>query len=411
LTWKSIVEYAKALRKFYLAASKKDKTGILNEFGRVTGYHRKSAVRLLLHPPAGRGCRRGRPPKYDRELVRPLVKLWEASDCAGSKRLQPFLPFLLASLEDHEELQLDQETKEKLLSLSAATIDRLLKPFRQRPLRRPFSQAQSLTSIKALVPIRTFGDWREVKPGSLQADLVFHCGESLEGFHLTTLVAIDVSTGWTECEPIWGKGQQRVGSGVHHVREHLPFAVRELHTDNGGEFLNEVLYTWCKREGIHFTRGRPYKKNDQAHVEQRNWSLVRRLVGYDRYSSKEAYLQLGKVYRLIRLYSNFFQPISKLTRKQRVGAKVRKQYDKAKTPYQRVLEAKILTEPETQEMEKLYRNLNPVRLRAQMYAELERLWKLAERPGSTASSKTATRASAPGAREPSLQAVRDTELR
>lgn len=254
MTRESIMEYAKALREQYLASDKKEKAKILSEFRRVTKYHRKAAIRLFRHPPkTDGGNHRGRLPMYGPEVVQPLVRLWEASDHIGSKRLQPFIPDLLASLENHRELQVEQETKDKLLRLSAATIDRLLKPLRERSLRRPFSQIQALSTIKALVPIRTFGDWKDPEPGSIQADLVLHCGDSTEGFYLTTLVAIDVATGWTECEPIWGKGQQRVGTGVHHVRQRLPFALRELHTDNGGEFINQVLYPWCKREGVHFT--------------------------------------------------------------------------------------------------------------------------------------------------------------
>lgn len=187
------------------------------------------------------------------------------------------------------------------------------------------------------MPVRTFGEWADVTPGALQADLVFHCGQELAGQHLTTLLAIDVATGWTECQAVWGKGQQRVGSAVHHVRTRLPFPLRELHTDNGGEFLNHVLYPWCQQEGIRFTRGRPYKKNDQAYVEQRNWLVVRRLVGYDRYSSQAAYRQLTQLYGLVRLYLNFFQPLRKLLAKERVDGRVQKVYNRAQTPYQRVV--------------------------------------------------------------------------
>lgn len=150
-------------------------------------------------------------------------------------------------------------------------------------------------------------------------------------------MAVDVATGWQECVVVWGKGKDRVGGGVHQIRGRLPFPLRELHTDNGGEFINDALYPYCQRHGIHLTRGRPYKKNDQAYVEQRNWSVVRRLVGYHRYSSKAAYEQMGRLYLLVRQYVNFFQPISKLIAKERVGAKVTKRYDVAKTPYQRLL--------------------------------------------------------------------------
>jgi hypothetical protein len=213
----------------------------------------------------------------------------------------------------------------------------------------------------------------------VQADLVAHCGDSTEGFYLTTLVVTDVATGWTECQAVWGKGQQRVGTALHHIRQRLPMALRELHTDNGGEFVNALLQPWCQREGIRCTRGRPYRKNDQAYVEQKNWSAVRRPVGYDRYTSKAAYAQLQRLYDLLRLDVNFFQPIRKLIGKERVGGKVIKRYDRAQTPYQRLLASGVLEEPQRQALERLYRSVNPVRLRAEIDAALEVLWKLAHR--------------------------------
>lgn len=389
MTRNSIREYAKAARWRYLRAEKKAKGIILDEFCKTTGYHRKAAIRLLCNPapasPSARG--RGRPSKYQPALLQPLKMLWEISDRLCSKRLKPFLPELVGALERHGEIQLEPEVKQRLLEMSEATIDRYLKPLRSRGLRRPYSQSRSSSTLKALIPIRTFSDWAGVKPGSAQADLVMHCGESLAGFHLTTLLAVDVATSWTECEAIWGKGQQWVGAGMHHARQRMPFTLKELHTDNGGEFLNQVLYRWCKREGIHFTRGRAYKKNDQAYAEQKNWSTVRRVVGYDRYSSRKALAQLQKVYSLLRLHVNFFQPVRKLIGKERVGAKVRKRYDTARTPYQRLLAFGVLGEAKRRDLERLFNSVNPVQLRAQIDAALDDLWKLADHPASTSTSK------------------------
>lgn len=384
MTRNSIREYAEAVRNRYLKAGKKDKKLMLDEFCRTTGYHRKAAIRLLRHPSSGSNARRGRKAKYGLAVVQSLKTLWEASDRICSKRLAPFIPELLAALERHGEIKLESQVREQLLGISAATIDRRLKPLRNKDLRRPYSQSRSSSALKAQIPIRTFTEWTNVTPGSVQADLVMHCGESTEGLHLTTLVVVDVATGWTECQPIWGKGQQRVGTGLHLVRERLPFALKELHTDNGGEFLNEVLYPWCKREGIRFSRGRPYKKNDQAYSEQKNWSVVRRLVGYDRYSTKEALEQMHKLYGLLRLYVNFFQPICKLVGKERVGAKVKKRYDRAQTPYQRLLGAGVLGEAQRRALEELYGGLNPLELRGKIDRELEVLWRLAERDRSLA---------------------------
>lgn len=381
MTRKSIYEYAEAVRQRYLGAKKRQKTVILDEFCQNTGYHRKAAIRLLLRSPVGVTRRGGREHKCGLAAQEALKKLWEAGDRMCGKRLAPFLPELLQAMERHGEINLEAPVREQVLGIKAATIDRLLKPFRLNGLRRPYSQKRSSTALKAQVPIRTFGDWADAKPGSFQADLVMHCGESTEGFYLTTLDMVDVATGWNECQAIWGKGQQRVGTGVHLVRQRLPFVMRELHTDNGGEFLNEVLYPWCKREGIHFTRGRAYKKNDQAYVEQRNWSSIRRLVGYDRYSSKEAYAQLNEFYRLRRLYVNFFQPLRKLVGKERIDGKVKKRFDEARTPYQRLLASGVLDEEKRKELAALYERLNPVRLRAQIEETLEGLWRLADQRG------------------------------
>ena len=281
MTRSSIGEYAKRMGERYEGASKAEKGRLLDEFCATTRYHRKAAVRLLrrgVPPGARRGGERRR--RYGPEVAAALKVAWEAVDRIGAKRLAPFLPELVPQLERHGELAVPVAVREALLHVSAATIDRLLRPWRRSGPRRPHTGSASSASLKAQVPVRTFGEWRNVAPGALQADLVAHCGESTEGFYLTTLTSVDVATGWTVCESVWGKGQQRVASAVHRTRQRLPFPLRELHTDNGGEFLNHLLYPWCQREGIRLTRGRPYRKNDQAYVEQRNWWVPRRPVGY-----------------------------------------------------------------------------------------------------------------------------------
>jgi hypothetical protein len=216
----------------------------------------------------------------------------------------------------------------------------------------------------------------------METDLVAHCGESTEGFYLNTLCAVDVASSWIECLPVWGKGQQRVRSAVHRVRQRLPFALLGIDSDNGSEFINQCFYTYCRQEKITFTRSRAYKKNDSCHVEQKNGNVVRRLVGYDRYTSKAAYQCLERVYDGVRLYLNFFQPTMKLVSKTRHGAKVHKVYDTARTPYQRLLGAGVLTEAKRQELAATYNGLNPVQLLKQINANLEQLWQLAQRPSS-----------------------------
>jgi hypothetical protein len=264
--------------------------------------------------------------------------------------------------------------------MSPSTIDRLLRPWRQLGGRRTFTTTKPGSLLKNSIPIRTFADWEEDCPGFLEIDLVHHCGDSTEGFYLTTLSTVDVATGWSECIGVWGKGQQRVGAAVHCVQQRLPFPLLGLDSDNGGEFINQHLYAYCSREGITFTRSRSYKKNDSCHVEQKNWTVVRRVVGYDRYDSRAALEALNRVYDLLRLYINFFQPVMKLVAKSRQGAKVHKVYDTARTPYQRLLETSVLTEDKRAELAAIYHGLNPVSLLRQVDDNLERLWTLVECP-------------------------------
>jgi len=291
----------------------------------------------------------------------------------------------------HEELAVNAQTEVELCRMSPATMDRLLRPWRRAGGRRPLSTTRPGSLLKSSIPIRTFADWTEDRPGFLEVDLVAHCGESAEGFYLTTLCAVDVTSGWSECMGVWGKGQERVGGAVHQVRQRLPFVMLGLDSDNGGEFINQHLYTYCRKEGITFTRSRAYKKNDSCHVEQKNWTLVRRLVGHDRYTSRAAMERLNLVYGVLRHYTNFFQPTMKLVSKSRHGARVHKIYDTARTPYQRLLESGVLTEAKQAELAAIYRGLNPVLLLRQLNGHLEQLWKLAESPGPRPSARAKAR--------------------
>ena len=281
-------------------------------------------------------------------------------------------------MRQHGELAVNAGVEGELCQMSPSTIDRRLYPYRRFGGRRPFTTTKPGSLLKSAIPIRTFADWQENRPGFLEVDLVPHCGESSEGFYVTTLSAVDVASGWSECVGVWGKGQQRVGAAVHRVRQRLPFPLLGLDSDNGSEFINQHLYSYCQREHITFTRSRSYKKNDSCHVEQKNWSVVRRLVGYDRYNSHAALGCLDRIYYLLRLYVNFFQPVMKLVTKTRHGARVHKVYDTARTPYQRLLEAGVLTEGKQAELAGIYHGLNPVLLLRQINENLEHLWKLAE---------------------------------
>lgn len=370
-------EYTSLMQARYSRASKKEKGNLLEEYCRVTGFHRKSAIRALQRVAGPSVERRGRPKTYGCGVSDALLILWKAADFACSKRLAPYLRELVPKLERHGVLRYTPTVREQLMDLSASSIDRLLQPMRMHRLRHPYTSARSTSVVKGSIPIRTFTEWAGVPVGSVQADLVAHCGSSTASFYLTTLVVVDVVTGWTECVPVWGKGESRVGGAADRVRRCLPFPMVGLHCDNGGEFINYSLKGYCERQGIHFSRGRPYKKNDQAWVEQRNWQVVRRAIGYERYATREAYKALDDIYILLRLYMNFFQPISKLVSKERVGAKVRKRYDEARTPYRRLIETGVLEESMRETLHKLYDRLNPVDLLTEMHELIRRLRRMA----------------------------------
>jgi len=379
MTRLTVHEYAAALRRRYQVARKGVKKKILDEFCQTTGMHRKAAIRLLNHSGRPRAVGRGRPRRYGSEVAAALVKLWEVGDRMCGKLLAAVMPDLLAALERHGELEVSPEVKALLLQVSPSTIDRLLRKTRTAGLRQPRRQRPATTALKAQIPIRTWSEWKDARPGSMQADLVLHCGDSVEGFFLTTLTAVDVASGWTELQPVWGMGMTRVGGAVQSVSLRLPFSLRELHTDNGGEFINRGLRDWCTRHGVRFTRGRAYRKNDQAYVEQRNWLSVRRVVGYDRYSSQAAFQTLHQLYSLLRLQVNFFRPVRKLVSKARQGARVTKLYDAPCTPYRRLLESGILDGTARQQLERQFLAINPADLQRGIGQALRHLWSRTER--------------------------------
>jgi hypothetical protein len=300
--------------------------------------------------------------------------VWEVCDGICSRRLHPFLPEMLDVLEQHQELVLTAETKALLLRMSRATMDRLLKPARARRPQRGLSTTKPGTLLKKAIPVRTFADWDDVRPGFLELDLVAHCGDSTGGEYLHTLDTVDVATGWSECVAVPNRGQVAVFQALQRIRARLPFPLLGIDSDNDSAFINDHLYRYTQQEQITFTRSRPYKKNDQAQIEQKNWSVVRRLIGYDRYDSAQALAGFNALYEDLRLYVNFFQPSLKLVDKHRVDNKVHKTYDPAKTPYQRVLQSSDVTEANKQALRQTYARLNPVALRRKLDAHLSALW-------------------------------------
>ncbi len=363
----------------YVLATGTDKARILDEFVATTGYHRKYALALLNHPPRSRlrTLKRPREKTYTPDIQRALVRLWEIADRICSKRLVPGLPDLLDALERHGELTLNAPTRALLLSLSPATADRLLAPTRRAALPRGRTTTKPGSLLKHHIPIRTFADWDDDRSGFLEIDLVSHGGESASGEYLHSLVLTDIATQWTECIALPNRGEQAVGTAIAHARTVLPMPVLGLDSDNGGEFINHHLYRYCEREEITFTRCRPYKKNDQCHIEQKNYSIVRQTIGYDRYEGEGAYAALATVYQSLRLYTNFFQPSVQLVSKERESGKVTKRYDVAQTPYQRMLAAPDVAEETKARLREEYLTLNPAALRRLIETAQNALWRLA----------------------------------
>jgi hypothetical protein len=374
-------EYAEALRAHYQRTDRRGRGRLLDEYCRATGCHRKTAIRVLRQAASPGRRLPGRPRRYGPALLPALERAWVASDHLCGRLLAPVLPTLLQALERHHGLTLAAPARAALLAASPATLDRLLRPLRRQRRRRPYRVSPATAALRQQIPLRTWSEWAHVRPGALQGDLVLHCGESTAGFYLATLLAVDVATTWTELEIVWGLGQARVGSAVHHIRQRLPVPLREWHTDNGGEFLNELLVAWGQREGVRFTRGRPYRKNDQAWVEQRNGFVIRRLIGYDRFSSRAAFSVFQRLYRLLRLQLNFFRPVRKLLSKRRLGARVVKRYDAAQTPYQRLLAAGALSPAQREALDAQLQTLDPIALAREIEQTLDLLWKLADTRG------------------------------
>lgn len=364
------------------AATKAEKQKILDEFTVITGYHRKYANHLLKHhqekPAAEKPSNDQRKPdgrrRYDDEVKEALILVWETASQLCSKRLVPFLPQLVEALEQHGHLLLSQETRSKLLGISPATVDRLLADVRQEKKGSASANGSRTSLLKQQVSIRTFSDWEGVESGYLEADLVAHCGTNVSGSFLNTLTMTDVVTGWTECQAILFRSQETVVRAISQLAEQLPMALLGLDTDNGSEFLNNVLLDYCIHHDIDFTRCRAYKKNDQCFVEQKNGAIVRKFVGYDRFEGVEACRILTELYRQLRLYINFFQPSLKLIAKQRQGSRTVKKYDQAQTPFQRVLAAENIPTATKESLKVQFAALDPVKLQTEIATLQDALW-------------------------------------
>jgi len=329
--------------------------------------------------------RKRTPPRRYTDPVRlALITVWKAANRICSRRLIPFLPDFVAALERFGHLSLSREVRQDLLAMSPSTADRLLYHERH-PAGSAISTTRRGKLLKHQIPIRTFFDWNDLAPGFMEADLVAHCGERAEGAFLNTLTLTDIATGWTECLALIRRSEANVSAAIHAGRQRLPFPLLGLDTDNGGEFINYDLLDYCKREKITFTRARTYRKNDQAHVEEKNGSVVRRLVGYDRYEGMDAWRALTALYEVLRLYVNFFQPSVKLLSKERKEGRTTKRYDKAQTPYQRVLTSTLVGEDCKSQLRDSYQRLDPVVILKELEHLQDRFWEHAHKQASPAS--------------------------
>jgi hypothetical protein len=367
LTMTEKKKVASQLRSRYQKAAKKQKGIILAEFIEITGYNHSYAARVLRSAASGSTTKKPRiaktrPRKYDAAVQTSLSFMWKLMDYLCGKRLAPMLPSLIDHLELHGELELSPTVRNKLLTISAATVDRLLGPVRRKLQIKGRSHTKPGTLLKHQIPIRTFAQWDDARPGFLEIDLVGHEGGNARGEFLYTLDATDVATGWTETVAVRNKAQVHVLAALCQIRERLPFPLLGIDSDNGSEFINAHFLRYCDSEQLTFTRGRSGRKNDGCFVEQKNYSVVRNAVGYGRFDSPHQQTLLNQLYSQLRLRTNFFQPVMKLVSKTRIGSQVRKTYDTPTTPFQRVLNTASVNTANKENLRRIYTSLNLVDL-------------------------------------------------
>jgi hypothetical protein len=374
-------EYTEAIYKRYKKALRKEKKIILDEFCATSGYHRKYAITLLkgfkrLRKPLKK--KRGRRPVYQKdEILKPLKLIWRAANLPCSKRLKVIIPIWLPGYVQ-EFGEMPESVTNALMTISPATIDRLLTPVRIRYKNKGRSTTKPGTLLRRHIPIQT-NQWDESRPGFLEADTVAHCGEALSGTFVYTIDTVDIATGWTEQRAVWGRGETGVLEQIRDIEQSLPFPLRGFDSDNGSEFLNYHLLRHFteRKEPIRFTRSRAYHKDDNAHIEQKNWTHVRQWLGYERLDRLEMVPLLNELYRSEwRFFHNFFCPSVKLLSKERVGSKTIKRHDSPKTPYQRIIESPHISDPVKEALSKDLEKMNPFMLRKTMEAKLKKIFSI-----------------------------------
>lgn len=376
-------EYLVRIKKRYLNAPWKEKSLILDEFCEATGMNRKYVITRL-----SAGCdlsldakrpRSKRKTRYDNNVVFFLKKIWEVLDYPCGERLKPVLPEMVRKMRQFHELDIPEPVAEKLSAISHSTIDLKLSRFKKAIRRKIQGTTKPGSLLKKHIPIRT-SSWEETEPGFAELDTVAHCGDSAEGMFAITLNTTDLLTGWGEQETIMGKSDRHIVNALDRIKKRSPVGLSGIDPDNGSEFINWNLYRYCQTHGIEFTRGRPYKKNDNAHIEQKNWTHVRKVYGYARIESSSAIELMNDLNRNeLRLYKNLFQPVIKLVDKKRTGRhseKIKRIYDVPKTPYTRVLACDKIKPDIKSSLTELYDTLNPAELQRTIVKKLAIISKL-----------------------------------
>ena len=369
-------QYLKVLKeRYFMAKSRKEKSFILDEYCKNTGQNRKYVIRKIRSPLSLQPKKRKRVSIYDGPVRSALARIWEIFDFPCGQRLKPLLKTEVNRLRRLKELIIPDGVAEKLKKVSARTIDRLLRHQREvLHLQRKHKKKRN-PLIYQRVPIKA-GGWDRSLPGQVQIDLVEHCGESTSGLFVNTVSSCDIALGWWEGGAILGSGQIRTFEAIEKMRARTPFEWTELHSDNDGSFINWHLVRYCEAERIIFNRSRPYKKNDNCFVEQKNSTHVRNFLGHLRYDTEEELDLINEIYGILRPYKNFFQPVMKLEKKTREKGRVHRKYDEAKTPYQRLMESNYIPEMRKSELKKVYLSLNPAQLKRDIDAKLKELYRI-----------------------------------
>jgi len=367
-------EYLIELKKKYWKASKKKKGLFLDDFCDFTGYHRKAALRLTNNRLPGKWKRyKKRKKQYDQIVIDALLVLWRAADEICGERLHPFIPELLEKMIDCGELEVEEVVKTKLLKISMGTVKKIVSKAKHRSLIKIGGTTKPGSLLKSQIAIR-YGPWKEVDPGWCETDTVAHSGSDISGEFIYSLDLVDICSGWSEQGAIWGKGEAATCEQMDNIKQRLPFKLLGLDPDNGSEFINWQLFRYCKKHDVNLTRSRANRKNDNAHVEQKNWTAVRQLFGYSRYEKREQQTMMNDLYaNEWRLYLNFFQPTMK--RKEKIKdtltGKTKKKYYEAKTPFKRLMEHPKTTKEQKEMLTSIYKTLNPVQLRKQINKKIE----------------------------------------